>query len=173
MKKLIASRPIQYMGRTYERGDTLPAHDAIMVAAWLKAGTATWTDDGQTAVTAEVKEADKKANVNDQAADALRAMGVTVEDDTGKFVGGSSLLEQLHSIAGGSQEPHQDECKRLDDNTGIEAQHLNAGDLLTLKKADLEQMAKDIGVDISKARNNNERAAIIATAQAKADRGGQ
>lgn len=172
MKKLIASRSIQYMGRTYERGDTLPAHDAIMVAAWLKAATAAWTDDGETAVAA-VAETARKSSVNDQVADTLRAMGVTIEDDTGKFVGGSSLLEQLHSIIGGSQEPHQDESKSHDDNTGIEAQHLNAGDLLTLKKADLEQLAKDLGVDIAKARNNNERTAIIATAQSKADRGGQ
>ena len=43
MKKLIAQRPILYMGRTYERGNTLPAHDSKMVAAWLRAGSAAWS----------------------------------------------------------------------------------------------------------------------------------
>ena len=35
MKKLIAQRPIQYMGRTYERGEAIPAQDPKMVAACL------------------------------------------------------------------------------------------------------------------------------------------
>ena len=43
MKKLIAQRPIQYMGRTYERGEAIPAQDPKMVAAWLKANSAAWT----------------------------------------------------------------------------------------------------------------------------------
>lgn len=43
MKKLIAQRPILYMGRTYERGDTIPAHDPKMVAAWLRAKSAAWS----------------------------------------------------------------------------------------------------------------------------------
>lgn len=42
MKKLIAQRPIQYMGRTYERGEAIPAQDPKMVAAWLKANSAAW-----------------------------------------------------------------------------------------------------------------------------------
>ena len=43
MKKLIAQRPIQYMGRTYESGEAIPAHDPNMVAAWLRANSAAWT----------------------------------------------------------------------------------------------------------------------------------
>lgn len=31
MKRLLANRPIQYMGRTYDRGETIPAHDGRMV----------------------------------------------------------------------------------------------------------------------------------------------
>ena len=43
MAKLIARRPILYMGRTYERGDAIPAHDPKMVAAWLRAESAAWS----------------------------------------------------------------------------------------------------------------------------------
>lgn len=43
MKKLIAKRPILYLGRTYKRGDILPAHDQRMVTAWLLAGSAAWS----------------------------------------------------------------------------------------------------------------------------------
>lgn len=43
MKKLIANRPVLYMGRSYDRGDALPAGDSKMVAAWLRAGSATWS----------------------------------------------------------------------------------------------------------------------------------
>lgn len=43
MKKLIAQRPILYLGRTYKRGDALPAHDSKMVAAWLQAKSAAWS----------------------------------------------------------------------------------------------------------------------------------
>ena len=42
MKRLIAKRPVLYLGRTYQAGDTLPANDGRMVTAWLNAGTATW-----------------------------------------------------------------------------------------------------------------------------------
>ena len=52
MKKLIAQRPIQYMGRTYERGEAIPAQDPKMVAAWLKANSAAWTVQGHKATEA-------------------------------------------------------------------------------------------------------------------------
>ena len=37
MKKLIAKRPVLYLGRMYDKGDTLPANDQKMVTAWLNA----------------------------------------------------------------------------------------------------------------------------------------
>lgn len=43
MKKLIARRPVLYLGRGYARGDALPAHDPKMVVAWLRAGSAAWS----------------------------------------------------------------------------------------------------------------------------------
>ena len=42
MKKLIAKRPVMYLGRMYDAGDTLPANDQKMVTAWLNAKSAEW-----------------------------------------------------------------------------------------------------------------------------------
>ena len=73
MKKLIAQRPIQYMGRTYERGEAIPAQDPKMVAAWLKANSAAWTGtDVEDAARAAIREAARRSRVNDQAAEAIR-----------------------------------------------------------------------------------------------------
>ena len=44
MKKLIAQRPVLYLGRSYERGAALPAQDRLMVEAWLRAGSAVWSE---------------------------------------------------------------------------------------------------------------------------------
>jgi len=41
-KKLIAKRSILYQGRAYARGESLPANDPIMTAAWLRADSAAW-----------------------------------------------------------------------------------------------------------------------------------
>lgn len=49
MERLIAKRPILYMGRTYETGDVIPASDQKMVEAWLNAGTAARQEPAQRA----------------------------------------------------------------------------------------------------------------------------
>ena len=46
--------------------------------------------------------------------------------------------------------------------------HLDAADLEKWKKADLEKLAADMGVDISKAKSNAERAAILAAVEVQA-----
>lgn len=38
--KLIAKRPVLYLGRMYPEGAALPADNPVMVAAWLRAGSA-------------------------------------------------------------------------------------------------------------------------------------
>ena len=212
MKKLIAQRPIQYMGRAYERGAAIPAQDPKMVAAWLKAGSAVWAGDTQGTVAAAVREAAKRSRVNDMAAEAIRAMGVTIEDAAGEFVGIDSMTEQIRAIfAPGSlqnggdgeegQEPAGSGNPGQNGGDGEEGQepagsgnpgqngqetpeeaenggdggapamltgHLDAADLEKWKKADLEKLAADLGVDISTARNNAERAAILAAVEVQA-----
>lgn len=127
MKKLIAKRPVLYLGRMYDPGDTLPANDQKMVTAWLNAKSAAWS--GQ-----EAQESTERAD-------------------------GSQ----------GSQE--QNEGQEAEEN-GQEAEmvegHLDAEQLATMKKAELEQLAADLGVDISGAKNNRERAELIAAVPVQA-----
>ena len=193
MKKLIAQRPIQYMGRTYERGAAIPAQDPKMVAAWLKAGSATWAGDTQEAVAAAVQEAARRSRVNDMAAEAIRAMGVTIENAAGEFVGADSMAEQIRAMFGpgslqnggggeegqepagsgnpgqtGQETPEEAENGGGSETPAMLTGHLDAVDLEKWKKADLEKLAADMGVDISKAKNNAERAAILAAAEVQA-----
>lgn len=134
MKKLIAKRPVLYLGRMYDAGDTLPANDQKMVTAWLNAKSAAW--DGQ-----EAKESRQEAQESAEQADGSQ----------------------------GSQE--QNEGQEAEEN-GQEAEmvegHLDAEQLATMKKAELEQLAADLGVDISNAKNNRERAELIAAVPVQA-----
>ena len=134
MKKLIAKRPVLYLGRMYDAGDTLPANDQKMVTAWLNAKSAEW--GGQ-----EAKESRQEAQESAEQADGSQ----------------------------GSQE--QNEGQEAEEN-GQEAEmvegHLDAEQLATMKKAELEQLAADLGVDISNAKNNRERAELIAAVPVQA-----
>ena len=194
MKKLIAQRPIQYMGRTYERGEAIPAQDPKMVAAWLKANSAAWTGtDVEDAARAAVREAARRSKVNDMAAEAIRAMGVTIEDTAGEFVGTSSMEEQIRALfapgglqngggtgegqdhgdggnaaQGGQNAPGEGENGQGGGTSTMLTGHLETADLEKWKKADLEKLAEDMGVDISRAKNNAERAAILAAVEVQA-----
>lgn len=134
MKKLIAKRPVLYLGRMYDAGDTLPANDQKMVTAWLNAKSAEW--GGQ-----EAQESRQEAQESAEQADGSK----------------------------GSQE--QNEGQEAEEN-GQEAEmvegHLDAEQLATMKKAELEQLAADLGVDISNAKNNRERAELIAAVPVQA-----
>lgn len=181
MKKLIAKRPIQYMGRTYERGAAIPAQDPKMVAAWLKAGSAAWVGDAQETVDTAIQETARRSRASDMAAEAIRAMGVTIEDAAGEFVGASSMEEQIRALfgpgslqdgvdgnMGGQDAPGEGENGQDSGTPAMPAGNLNAADLEKWKKTDLEKLAEDMGVDISKARNNVERAAILSAAEGQA-----
>lgn len=194
MKKLIAQRPIQYMGRTYERGEAIPAQDPKMVAAWLKANSAAWTDtDVEDAARAAIREAARRSRVNDQAAEAIRAMGVTVEDTAGEFVGASSMEEQIRALfapgglqngggtgegqdhgdggnaaQGGQNAPGEGENGQGGGAPAMLTGHLDAAKLERMKKEDLLDLAAKLGVDVSAAKNQQERAQLIAAAEVQA-----
>lgn len=194
MKKLIAQRPIQYMGRTYERGEAIPAQDPKMVAAWLKANSAAWTGtDVEDAARAAIREAARRSRVNDQAAEAIRAMGVTIEDTAGEFVGASSMEEQIRALfapgglqngggtgegqdhgdggnaaQGGQNAPGEGENGQGGGAPAMLTGHLDAAKLERMKKEDLLDLAEKLGVDVSAARNQRERAQLIAAAEVQA-----
>lgn len=199
MKKLIAQRPIQYMGRTYERGGAIPADDPKMVAAWLKANSAAWSEaDVEGTARAAIQEAARHSKVNDLAADAIRAMGVTIEDSAGEFVGAASMVEQIRALLGsGSLQDGENTEGGQDDGGGgstgqgsqgapedgengqdggmppiagisLSTGCFDAADLEKWRKGDLEKLAEKMGVDISNAKNNAERATILAAADIQA-----
>lgn len=194
MKKLIAQRPIQYMGRTYERGEAIPAQDPKMVAAWLKANSAAWTGaDMEDAARAAIREAARRSRVNDQAAEAIRAMGVTIEDTAGEFVGASSMEEQIRALfapgglqngggtgegqdhgdggnaaQGGQNAPGEGENGQGGGAPAMLTGHLDAAKLERMKKEDLLDLAAKLGVDVSAAKNQKERAQLIAAAEVQA-----
>ena len=194
MKKLIAQRPIQYMGRTYERGEAIPAQDPKMVAAWLKANSAAWTGtDVEDAARAAIREAARRSRVNDQAAEAIRAMGVTIEDTAGEFVGASSLEGQIRALfapgglqngggtgegqdhgdggnaaQGGQNAPGEGENGQGGGAPAMLTGHLDAAKLERMKKEDLLDLAAKLGVDVSAAKNQQERAQLIAAAEVQA-----
>ena len=194
MKKLIAQRPIRYMGRTYERGEAIPAHDPDMVAAWLRANSAAWTGtDLEDTARAAVREAARRSKVNDQAAEAIRAMGVTVEDTAGEFVGASSMEEQIralfapgglqngggtgeeqdhgdggNAVQGGQNAPGEGENGQGGGAPAVLTGHLDAVQLERMKKEDLLDLAAKLGVDVSAAKNQRERAQLIAAAEVQA-----
>lgn len=194
MKKLIAQRPIQYMGRTYERGEAIPAQDPKMVAAWLKANSAAWTGtDVEDAARAAIREAARRSRVNDQAAEAIRAMGVTIEDTAGEFVGASSMEEQIRALfapgglqngggtgegqdhgdggnaaQGGQNAPGEGENGQGGGAPAMLTGHLDAAKLERMKKEDLLDLAAKLGVDVSAAKNQQERAQLIAAAAVQA-----
>lgn len=130
MKKLIAKRPVLYLGRMYDAGDTLPANDQKMVTAWLNAKSAAW--DGQ-----EAEERHQDAGQADGSQDSRGQNGGQEAQENGQ------------------------EAKMLEG-------HLDAEQLATMKKADLEKLADQLGVDISSAKNNKERAELIAAAPVQA-----
>lgn len=194
MKKLIAQRPIQYMGRTYERGEAIPAQDPKMVAAWLKANSAAWTGtDVEDAARAAIREAARRSRVNDQAAEAIRAMGVTIEDDAGEFVGAASMEEQIRALfapvglqngggtgegqdhgdggntaQGGQNAPGEGENGQGGGTPAMLTGHLDVAKLERMKKEDLLDLAAKLGVDVSAAKNQQERAQLIAAAEVQA-----
>ena len=194
MKKLIAQRPIQYMGRTYERGEAIPAQDPKMVAAWLKANSAAWTGtDLEDTARAAVREAARRSKVNDMAAETIRAMGVTIEDTAGEFVGASSMEEQIRALfapgglqngggtgegqdhgdggnaaQGGQNAPGEGENGQGGGAPAMLTGHLDAAKLERMKKEDLLDLAAKLGVDVSAAKNQQERAQLIAAAEVQA-----
>lgn len=140
MVKLIAKRPIQYMGRIYERGEPVPAYDTGMVEAWLRAGSAEWTG----------------RKPPDAPQDAV---------DGG---GGQEPAGAGNGTQGGLQPPEGHENDAPAGEPEMVTGHMDAADLAKWKKADLEKLAADMGVDISTAKNNAERAAILAAVEVQA-----
>lgn len=128
MKRLIAKRPILYLGRMYQEGEALPGGDAKMVDAWVRNKSAEWS--GENAKTAQ---------------------------------DGTKGTQDGQDGAKGTQGT-QDGTQGAQDG-GMIAGHLDHKDLESLKKADLERMATDMGLEISEAKTKADLIAVITAAE--------
>ncbi len=158
MKKLIAQRPIQYMGQGYKRGDALPAADPQMVAAWLRAGSAVW-DSGEEP---PVPQTAPYRTPEQEAADVLAALDVRIVDDDGAFIGEDALIQSIvdavHALEGDSMDFGEDGAALNINEDG----RLSKADLEKMTKAELQDLAEDLGVDLSTCKNNTERVEALA-----------
>ncbi len=139
MKGLIAKRPILYRGRMYRDGENLPGDDTRMVAAWLENDSA------------ELRGEDKSADQGGQEPPQEPESAPEVSEGQG-----------AGNEAQGGQEPPQEGGTEAG---GMIAGHLDPKDLEGLKKADLECMANDMGLDISKAKTKADLIAAITAAE--------
>ena len=122
MKRLTAQRPILYGGRMYQAGDTLPAYDKRMVQAWLSAESAKMTDDAAEEATMPPQDADGGQDGTENAD--------TTQD-----------TQEAADAAEGTQESQENhDGNHSGENTDMVEGHLDP--------AQLEEMAKDMGVDL-------------------------
>lgn len=138
MKRLIAKRPILYLGRMYQEGEALPGGDAKMVDAWVRNKSAEWSGE------------------NDK----------TAQDGTQGTQDGQDGAQGTQDGQDGQDgtQGTQDGTQGTQDG-GMIAGHLDPKDLESLKKADLERMATDMGLEISEAKTKADLIAVITAAE--------
>lgn len=118
MKALTAKRAVLYQGRMYEPGDALPAGDSKMVEAWLQAESAEWTGEDQ-------KPAQEGQEIQGAAEGTQEGQGAAEDAQEGQE--GQGAAEGTLDVVDG---------------------HLTREGLETMTKANLEKLAKDMGVDL-------------------------
>lgn len=144
MKALTAKRAVLYQGRMYEPGDALPAGDSKMVEAWLQAESAEWTGEDQ-------KPAQEGQEIQGAAEGTQESQGAAEDAQEGQE--GQGAAEGTLDVVDG---------------------HLTRESLETMTKADLEKLAKDMGVEIPRGATKAliiERLAAV-TVEAPAPDGG-
>lgn len=144
MKGLIAKRPILYRGGMYRAGENLPGDDTRMVAAWMENDSAELCGTEQDAALGG-REAAKEPPGEPESA-------TEVSGDT-----------EGQGAAGGGQEAQEQAGEG--ETGGMIDGHLDPKVLEGLKKADLERMANDMGLDISKAKTKADLIAAITAAE--------
>lgn len=147
MKALTAKRAVLYQGRMYEPGDVLPAGDSRMVEAWLQAESAEWTGVAQGAA----QEAQGEPGTDNGTQEGQEGQGAA--EDALDAQEGQGAAEGTLDVVDG---------------------HLTRESLETMTKADLEKLAKDMGVEIPRGATKAliiERLAAV-TVEAPAHDGG-
>ena len=157
MKALTAKRAVLYQGRMYEPGDALPAGDSKMVEAWLQAESAEWTGEDQ-------KPAQEGQEIQGAAEGTQEGQeGQGAAEDAQEGQEGQRAAEDAQEGQGAAE-------GTLDVVDG----HLTRESLETMTKANLEKLAKDMGVEIPRGATKAliiERLAAV-TVEAPAPDGG-
>lgn len=150
MKALTAKRAVLYQGRMYEPGDVLPAGDSRMVEAWLQAESAEWTGVAQGAA----QEAQGEPGTDNGTQEGQEGQeGQGAAEDALDAQEGQGAAEGTLDVVDG---------------------HLTRESLETMTKANLEKLAKDMGVEIPRGATKAliiERLAAV-TVEAPAHDGG-
>lgn len=104
----------------------------------------------------------ERVSVSDEEAERLVALDVAAyADDPGQPEPVLPTTSAVPSAEAGAQSPVPDSGADTGSDEDADAE---VSRLERMRKDDLEQMAQDMGVDISGARNNHERAVLIAAA---------
>lgn len=146
MKALTAKRAVLYQGRMYEPGDALPAGDSKMVEAWLQAESAEWTGEDQ-------KPAQEGQEIQGAAEGTQEDQGAAEDAQEGQE--GQGAAEGTLDVVDG---------------------HLTREGLETMTKANLEKLAKDMGVEIPRGATKAliiERLAAVSVEEPAPDGGAQ
>ena len=173
MKALTAKRAVLYQGRMYEPGDALPAGDSKMVEAWLQAESAEWTGEDQK----PAQEGQEIQGAAEGTQEGQEGQGAAEDAQEG---------QEGQGAAEGTQEGQEGQGAAEDAQEGQEGQgaaegtldvvdgHLTRESLETMTKANLEKLAKDMGVEIPRGATKAliiERLAAV-TVEAPAPDGG-
>lgn len=143
MKALTAKRAVLYQGRMYEPGDTLPAGDSRMVEAWLEAESAEWTGEAQEpAQEAQGEPGTDNGTKGDQEGQGAAEGAQEAQED-----------QESQGAAEGTQEAQegqesQESQGAAEGTLDVVDGHLTRESLETMTKANLEKLAKDMGVEI-------------------------
>ena len=160
MKALTAKRAVLYQGRMYEPGDALPAGDSKMVEAWLQAESAEWTGEDQK----PAQEGQEIQGAAEGTQEGQEGQGAAEDAQEGQEGQGAAEDAQEGQEGQGAAEGTLD----------VVDGHLTRESLETMTKANLEKLAKDMGVEIPRGATKAliiERLAAV-TVEAPAPDGG-
>ena len=167
MKALTAKRAVLYQGRMYEPGDALPAGDSKMVEAWLQAESAEWTGEDQ-------KPAQEGQEIQGAAEGTQESQGAAEDAQEGQEIQGAAEGTQEGRGAAEDAQEGQEGQGAAEGTLDVVDGHLTREGLETMTKANLEKLAKDMGVEIPRGATKAliiERLAAV-TVEAPAPDGG-
>lgn len=150
----IASMPVRF-DRQYKIGEIIPPEiiNPNMARKLIEMGKIIEVSLPET----KKQETETTGRINEN--------GPENEPDASEGAESNGAPETDKEQAGGQENAQDADSAGNEEPTEMRTGHLDAEQLATWKNADLEKLAADLGVDISKAKNKMERAQLIAAAE--------